>query len=57
MIPRLSGAVGFGGDRLCNVRIIMTRAKVTQVTYAGADGGPLILGELCNFPARNCVAP
>jgi hypothetical protein len=50
-------ASGIAGDRLCQVKVIMTHARVTQVAYAGPDGAPLALGELCNFPVRNCVAP
>jgi len=54
-----SGANGmaswFGPDRFCNVNVVMTHARVSQVTYAASDGRPLPLGEHCDFAVENCV--
>lgn len=45
----------FGPDRFCNVNVIMTNARVSQITYAAPDGRPLPLGEQCLFAVSNCV--
>jgi hypothetical protein len=62
-----SGAVRFEGESLatfgykryplCNVEIVLTKGKVTQVTYTGPDGDPLDLGERCDFDVGRCVGP
>ncbi len=45
----------FGGAGACEVRLIMTNARVTQVAYAAADGEALPLGQECLFPVERCV--
>ena len=47
----------FPPSRLCNVQIVIDRYGVSQVVYAGPDGAALPLGQLCEFPVRNCVDP
>jgi len=39
----------------CETRFVMTNGRVTQVTYAAADGEPLPLGQECLFPVQACV--
>jgi hypothetical protein len=41
----------------CNVNVIMTNGAVSQVAYAGANGGLLPLGEQCIFAVTNCTTP
>jgi hypothetical protein len=45
----------FGGAGICEVRLVMTNARVTQVAYAGASGEALPLGQECLFPVEACV--
>jgi hypothetical protein len=45
----------FGPDRLCNVNVVMTNARVSQITYAAPDGRPLPIGEHCDFAVENCA--
>ena len=45
----------FAGPAGCEVRFVMTVGRVTQVTYAAADGGALPLGQECLFPIKACV--
>jgi LmbE family N-acetylglucosaminyl deacetylase len=40
----------------CNVRLVMTNAHVSQVTYALPDGRALPLGRQCVFAVRACAA-
>jgi hypothetical protein len=47
----------FPPSRLCNVIIVIDRYGVSQVRYAGPDDAELPLGQLCEFPVRNCVGP
>jgi hypothetical protein len=47
----------FGNDRVCNINIVLTNAAVSQINYAAPDGGPLRLGEQCDFPVSACVDP
>jgi hypothetical protein len=45
----------FGGSGTCEVKLVMTNAKVSQVLYAAADGEALPLGQECLFPVESCV--
>ena len=47
----------FPPSRLCNVQIVIDRYGVSQVVYSGPDGAALPLGQLCEFPVRNCIDP
>jgi len=49
------GAPPFGPRGICNVKVVMTNAKVSQVAYSDADGGDLPLGQQCIFPVEACV--
>jgi hypothetical protein len=57
--PGVNGlASGFtGGDRSCEVDVVLTNGAVTQVYYTAPDHGPLRLGERCVFPVRACTDP
>jgi hypothetical protein len=39
----------------CDVVLVMTNARVSQVGYAAVDGGALPLGRECLFPVEACV--
>ncbi len=39
----------------CEVKVVMTNARASQVGYVAADGGPLPLGRACVFPVERCV--
>jgi hypothetical protein len=45
----------FGGAGLCDVTLVMTNGRVSQVGYASADGQALPLGQECLFPVEACV--
>ena len=45
----------FGGAGTCDVTLVMTNGRVSQVGYAGADGQALPLGQECLFPVEACV--
>ena len=49
------GAPPFGPRGLCNVKVVTTNARVSQVIYSGPDGGDLPLGQQCIFAVENCV--
>lgn len=49
------GAPPLGPSGPCDVKIVLTAAKVTQVTYTAASGGDLPLGQQCVFAVRNCA--
>jgi hypothetical protein len=56
--PGVNGLASlFGNDRQCNVNIVLTNAAVSQINYAAPDGGPLRLGEQCDFAASDCAEP
>ena len=58
LAPGVNGmASWFGHDRSCDVNVVMTNSRVSQVTYSAPDGGLLPLGELCNFAVENCAPP
>lgn len=40
----------------CDVRIVMTNSRVSQVSYALADGRALPSGRQCSFPVWTCAA-
>ena len=48
---------GYKRHSLCDVEIVLTKGKVTQVEYTGPDGDPLDLGERCDFDVQRCVQP
>ena len=39
----------------CEVRLVITNARVSQVAYSASDGGALPLGRECLFPVERCV--
>ena len=39
----------------CDVVMVMTNARVSEVGYAAIDGGALPLGRECLFPVERCV--
>jgi hypothetical protein len=39
----------------CDVVVVMTSARVSQVGYAAVDGARLPLGQECLFPVESCV--
>jgi hypothetical protein len=41
----------------CNVVVVLTRARVSQVYYTGPAGDHLGVGERCEFPVSACVDP
>ena len=51
------GSPDFVRHAACDVEVVMTRARVSQVYYAGPAGDPLGIGERCEFPVRACVDP
>jgi hypothetical protein len=48
---------GYNRHSLCNVEIVLTQGRVSQVGYTGPDGDPLDLGERCDFDVERCVGP
>jgi hypothetical protein len=49
------GAPPFGPSGPCNVKVVMTNSRVSQVTYSAADGGGLPPGRQCIFAVENCM--
>ena len=49
------GAPPFGPSGPCDVKVVMTNARVSQVTYSRPDGGDLPLGQQCIFAVETCV--
>jgi hypothetical protein len=49
------GAPPLGPVGPCDVKLVFTKGKVTQVTYATPANGDLPLGQLCIFAVENCV--
>ena len=43
-------------DAPCDVRIVMTNARVSQIAYAMPDGRALPSGRQCSFPVWACAA-
>ena len=48
---------GYKRHALCDVEIVLTKGKVSQITYTGPDLDPLDLGERCDFDVGRCVGP
>ena len=48
---------GYPRHTRCNVEIVLTKGKVSQVNYTGPSGDPLDLGERCTFDVQRCVGP
>ena len=44
-----------GGSGSCDVKLVMTNGRVSQVAYAAADGEALPLGQECLFPVEACA--
>ena len=51
------GAAPFGPSGSCDVKLVFTNARVTQVTYTARGGGDLPLGQQCVFAVEACVPP
>lgn len=51
------GSPDFVRHAACNVAIVLTTGRVSQVYYTGPAGEPLGIGERCEFPAPACVDP
>lgn len=47
--------VPFAAPGGCDVVLIMTNARVSEVGYAAIDGGALPLGQECLFSVERCV--
>ena len=47
--------IPFSSGGSCDVVVVMTNARVTQVGYTAVDGMNLPLGQECVFPAEACV--
>jgi hypothetical protein len=45
----------FASPERCESRFVMTNGRVTQVTYAAADGEAPPLGQECLIPVEACV--
>jgi hypothetical protein len=45
----------FEGTGTCEVTLVMTNGRVSQVGYAGPDGQALPLGQECLFPVEACL--
>lgn len=49
------GATPIGPGGSCDVKLVFTNARVSQVTYAALGGGDAPLGQRCVFPVYDCV--
>ncbi|HYA73889.1 MAG TPA: hypothetical protein VEF36_12110 [Roseiarcus sp.] len=49
------GAPPFGPSGSCNVKVVMTNSRVSQVAYSAADGSGPPPGQQCIFAVENCV--
>jgi hypothetical protein len=47
--------IPFAAPGNCDVVLVMTNARVSQIGYAAVDGGALALGQECLFPVEACV--
>lgn len=47
----------FRSGQPCEVRFVVNPYGVSQVYYALPGGAEMPLGQYCNFPVENCVAP
>ena len=47
----------FRGGGPCEVRMVVNPYGVSRVYYALPGGADLPLGQFCQFPVENCVAP
>ena len=41
----------------CEVKLVMTNARVSRIDYGAADGGSLPIGQECPFAVERCVDP
>jgi hypothetical protein len=44
-------------DASCNVVVVLTQGRVSQVYYTGPAGDHLGIGERCEFAVQACVDP
>lgn len=51
------GSPDFVRHASCNVAVVLTQGRVSQVYYTGPNGDHLGIGERCEFPVRACVDP
>lgn len=51
------GTFGYPRHPACNIEIVLTKGKVSQVEYTGPSGDALDLGERCDFDVARCVPP
>jgi hypothetical protein len=43
--------------RICEVNVVLTNAKVSQVYYTAPGGADMPLNQQCLFPVEDCVGP
>jgi hypothetical protein len=48
---------GYPRHSACDVIVILTAGRVSQIAYQARAGAPLDLGEHCRFAAQNCLTP
>ena len=51
------GSPDFVSHAVCNVVVVLTQGRVSQVYYTGPTGDHLGMGERCEFQVRACVDP
>ncbi len=51
------GSPDFVRHAACNVVVVLTKGRVSQVYYTGPEGDHLGVGERCEFWAQACVDP
>lgn len=51
------GSPDFVHHAVCNVVVVLTAGRVSQVYYTGPVGDHLGIGERCEFPVQACVGP
>jgi len=51
------GSPDFVRHASCNVVVVLTQGRVSQVYYTGPAGDHLGIGERCEFPVAACVDP
>jgi hypothetical protein len=49
------GSPDFVRHAACDVVVVLTQGRVSQVYYAGPQGDALGIGERCEFAVRACV--
>jgi len=51
------GSPDFVRHSVCNVVVVLTEGRVSQVYYTGPADDPLGIGERCEFPVQACIDP